>query len=681
MSPILAELAMSKGFGRLFPRKGTFSPIDKRGTDNVAQTAGSSDGSRAVNKIKSAASQTTPPDLRDLNDALRALAEIFPDIQLEVFREMLTSFGEESRLHVVTDSLLKQKATHVRGRVRVPPTHRANSHRATKDGNARPPRSRRVPRVEEFRSDVYKAVVYTKLSQEFKGLSQFTILAILAERNYSYTNARPVLLDMTLKSWTYSVVSFFTRQKRPSAANHPLLSWRKFNKDSNGPLLPKVIPTGSAELDEELHETLCAPLLARYEAERIQRDKALAESLNVTEAEDVGALFDCECCFTATTFEQIAACDDRCHYICYRCIRHSLSEALYGQGWARNIEPEKSTLRCIAPAMNEQDECRGCIPQDLVKRAVLDDGLAGGADVWRQLESRVAGESVLKSQLPLLKCPFCVYAEVDDIILPQGFRGWKVRLEAVVFLLILYLSLHFFDTPHLFSSILAFSAVLVAPFTFSPYLRHHLLQSMLHSRTRISRKRRGLRFECRNPLCGRASCISCAKEWHDIHVCYESERQALRSAVERAMAEAVKRTCPNCNMSFIKSSGCNKLTCVCGYQMCYLCRNEIGRESYGHFCQHFRPNPGIACAECDRCDLYKAEDEDVAIQKAAEQAEREWKLKAGIETKWGWQDSRHALVRKSRAYDSVGLVEWLLGEGELGSWQDLLDYAVETLFL
>ena len=42
------------------------------------------------------------PDLRDLNNALRALTEIFPDVQPEVFREMLAVFDEQSRLHVVT---------------------------------------------------------------------------------------------------------------------------------------------------------------------------------------------------------------------------------------------------------------------------------------------------------------------------------------------------------------------------------------------------------------------------------------------------------------------------------------------------------------------------------------------------------------------------------------------------
>ena len=57
--------------------------------------------------------------------------------------------------------------------------------------------------------------------------------------------------------------------------------------------------------------------------------------------------------------------------------------------------------------------------------------------------------------------------------------------------------------------------------------------------------------------------------------------------------------------------------------MCYVCRNEIGKEGYSHFCQHFREQRG-RCRECDRCDLYAVEDEEAVTRRAAERAEREW---------------------------------------------------------
>jgi len=96
------------------------------------------------------------------------------------------------------------------------------------------------------------------------------------------------------------------------------------------------------------------------------------------------------------------------------------------------------------------------------------------------------------------------------------------------------------------------------------------------------------------------------------------------------MADAVKRTCPVCHVSFIKSEGCNKLVCVCGYVMCYVCRKDIRVEGYQHFCEHFRHIPGSACTECDKCDLYKTEDEAIAIDRAAREAEAEYIRTSGL---------------------------------------------------
>ena len=47
------------------------------------------------------------PDLRSLNESLAALVDVFPDIEPEVFREMLSHVSKESRVEVVTELLLK----------------------------------------------------------------------------------------------------------------------------------------------------------------------------------------------------------------------------------------------------------------------------------------------------------------------------------------------------------------------------------------------------------------------------------------------------------------------------------------------------------------------------------------------------------------------------------------------
>ena len=100
--------------------------------------------------------------------------------------------------------------------------------------------------------------------------------------------------------------------------------------------------------------------------------------------------------------------------------------------------------------------------------------------------------------------------------------------------------------------------------------------------------------------------------------------------------------------------------------MCYVCRQEItSKEGYGHFCQHFRPNGG-RCIECDRCDLYGDEDEEAAIRKAAEEAERMWREKEG---------KREGDERATQA-----MVEALVGQARTASlWERALDAVVDAV--
>jgi hypothetical protein len=51
------------------------------------------------------------------------------------------------------------------------------------------------------------------------------------------------------------------------------------------------------------------------------------------------------------------------------------------------------------------------------------------------------------------------------------------------------------------------------------------------------------KFKCLNEVeCGRESCLECGKEWSSFHDCLEDEKDGLRLYVEKAMADAVKRT-------------------------------------------------------------------------------------------------------------------------------------------
>jgi len=611
------------------------------------------------------------PDLRDLNNSLVALAAIFPDVQVEVFREMLSSFDEESRLAVVTETLLKYKMKWVRGRYRVAVKETAQ---AEQEGPTQHKPQGNVPAEEKFRSAGYKKAVKAITYHEFKGLSRSTINAVLAEFNHSYTLSRPTLVALSSKSWRFSLSSIFLRRKTitsSEAEHHPLLIWQSTGQ---GSIIPTLKATGSPELDKELFDTLIRPIQKRRVAELEEKDHALALELNSTEAEKNEGLHDCECCFTAVTFEELSACDTGGHFICFQCVRRSVNEAVFGQGWQRNIDLDCGTLRCVA-AMS--DDCQGCIPQELVRRAFSED--KAGHEVVRKLDERLAEDNLLKTNLPLIRCPFCSYAEVDELYLPESQRSWRLKRSgpsSLYTLVILILGVGII--PFLLPVFLVFSFLFLlvsSQQTFGDFAVAHFNASI----TRLRRRRLGLKFVCQSKSCGRSSCISCSKAWNDIHICHESSLLALRTQVELAMSLAIKRTCPRCNTSFVKSSGCNKLTCVCGYQMCYVCRKDIGNgEGYRHFCEHFRPNGGRGCTECSKCDLYRCEDDEVVVKKAKEEAERQWMEKEG-NVLGGDEKIRKVLEEKWKNDRDASWWEGRWLQWKMPNWEQIFDSLTESI--
>ncbi|XP_005879012.1 PREDICTED: E3 ubiquitin-protein ligase RNF216 isoform X2 [Myotis brandtii] len=144
------------------------------------------------------------------------------------------------------------------------------------------------------------------------------------------------------------------------------------------------------------------------------------------------------------------------------------------------------------------------------------------------------------------------------------------------------------------------------------------------------------RFSCPNPRCRKETCRKCQGLWkeHNGLTCEElAEKDDIkyRTSIEEKMTAARIRKCHKCGTGLIKSEGCNRMSCRCGAQMCYLCRVSI--NGYDHFCQHPR-SPGAPCQECSRCSLWTdpTEDDEKLIEEIQKEAEEEQKRKNGENT-------------------------------------------------
>lgn len=141
------------------------------------------------------------------------------------------------------------------------------------------------------------------------------------------------------------------------------------------------------------------------------------------------------------------------------------------------------------------------------------------------------------------------------------------------------------------------------------------------------------RFSCPNPRCRKETCRKCQGLWkeHMNLTCEElAEKDDIkyRTSIEEKMTAARIRKCHKCGTGLIKSEGCNRMSCRCGAQMCYLCRAAI--NGYDHFCQHPR-SPGAPCQDCAKCSLWTdpTEDDSKIIQEIQKEGEEEQRKKNG----------------------------------------------------
>lgn len=80
------------------------------------------------------------------------------------------------------------------------------------------------------------------------------------------------------------------------------------------------------------------------------------------------------------------------------------------------------------------------------------------------------------------------------------------------------------------------------------------------------------------PQCNVQYCLVCgATPYHDGRTCeehkqYTKDPHSVEEAATAAyLAQAKIRTCPNCSTPLVKTYGCDKMQCRCGYRFCYQC--------------------------------------------------------------------------------------------------------------
>jgi hypothetical protein len=580
-----------------------------------------------------------------LNRDLQVLADFFPDVKTEVLREVLLRFDGDSRLPISIEQLYKYKTEWAKGRMNVPP-------RGSDED---------IPPDELFRTRQYIDSVKWTITKEFNVLGKSVIDAVLAEVNFSYPHARPTLQALASRSWKVTLTNLLKKKRLPTEIPPALLE-----KSKDGP--SKLILTGDDELDQELSDLFNSPFQPIRQSRDFKKsDFALAQALNLQEAEEAGALHECQVCFNEVTFESVSYCSNTTHAICLNCVRRALDESLFGQGWGKSIDVQHGTVKCVAAV-----DCDGHIAQDLVKLSLALRDERSSTETWKRFEDRLAEHNLQHASLVLVRCPYCSYAEAEDTYGDDsaGTLQWHIRRPTTFTQIIMCV--------FLLELVPATFIVLLPLLIFFPKSFPALFYTSLRH---IATRSNTTRFVCKSPSCSRKSCMKCQKAWHDPHVCHEPLILSLRKSVEAARTAAIKRVCPRCGTSFVKMSGCNKLTCVCGYSMCYLCRKNIGKagnndaggEGYRHFCEHFRPVPGQQCHECNKCDLYKAEDEDVMVKNAGEEAERQWREKEGMVGVKGLET----------AVGNVGGEDTPLKRFLQGDWsvQGISDWAVDSLVI
>lgn len=331
-------------------------------------------------------------------------------------------------------------------------------------------------------------------------------------------------------------------------------------------------------------------------SDQVISDETAARALNVGMLlADGGETIECECCFAKITYEDLGVCVEL-HTFCHSCIKRAVQMVVYdGQALATETGAagEGTRISCLST-----QGCDSSFSHTELERIVA-------PELYMALNRRLADAVVEGMELELkrgkgkrgriVKCPACAVAHFeDDVLFQRAFplfypRQSTSRLCTVISItissLIIWLGFHL---QLLIIATLASDQFndIVQPYTSqtkatsSSYYSYYsdVIRRINTFLVDISRSPETI-FHCRNtrpaqlplPLtrsefiaassagyCGVSTCLLCNRpvNTNEGHVCAAEE---LNHMVEESMSQCAKRTCGNCNVSFIKSAGCNRM--------------------------------------------------------------------------------------------------------------------------
>ncbi|KAI8140458.1 hypothetical protein BJV82DRAFT_519959 [Fennellomyces sp. T-0311] len=352
----------------------------------------------------------------------------------------------------------------------------------------------KLDRSDLIKSDSYRTQAQTQLAIDYPQVWKSSIRAVLAENNWDYVKSYDQLHDMGSGGFWTTIRNFIRH-------------WPSFPSSSS---------SSTAVFDREFDNDLSSVRQRSLDAQAAD-DAKLA--LQITENE-YDQLITCQCCYGDYVIEQLLFCSEGTHMFCHACITHYISEGLFGQGTLRGV----ARISCIS-----MDHCDGCFSHDKLE-AVLTD------DIWQAYQTSVFEENMRACQSKIVRCSACGYCEIDEFTAPLHTTLQRLAYMVTVarWLMVLFIVTTLYKS--------AFFLLVVCPVLLLISSQWDLKGDIEKVYDRIACARRGSVFQCRNPTCGRLTCVLCQHTVRGLHKCWEKEQDGLRLYVEKAMADAVKRT-------------------------------------------------------------------------------------------------------------------------------------------